>query len=158
MSFDRLDVDATSGRVVVAWTDSGKRNLYVRRWNGSVLGSTKTIVTLNDGTTYKRLSLPAVALTGTTVIGIAYTACSASDCSDGATKGISVRWIESRDAGKTWSGNKTVGSYAASSSRRVNEYPSAVWGGSSRRIVLWTAFSATGTTDRLVVRSGTGTP
>jgi hypothetical protein len=158
VSFNRLDVDATSGRVVVAWTDGAQPNLYLRRWNGSSLGATKTIVALSDASTYKRLSLPAVALTGTSVIGVAYTACSASDCSVGSTKGLAVRWIESRDAGKTWSSNKTVGSYTASSSRRVNEYPSAVWGGSSRRIVLWQAFSASGATDRLVVRSGTGTP
>jgi hypothetical protein len=116
-------------------------------------------VTVTDSTSYKRVGLPAIATAGTTVLGIAYAACSNKDCLISSTQGTSVRWTESRNSGSTWKPSVTVGSYQAASSRRNNEYPSAIWAGSSKRIVAWTAFgTSSGSKQRLLVRTGTGTP
>ena len=148
-----------NGKLAFAWTTSGHRNLFVKQWNGTSLTSRKTIVSLNDATSYKVLYAPAIALAGTSVIGVAYSACTTTSCSLGATKGSSIRWIESRNNGSTWSSNKTVASYTSSSTRRLNEFPSVVMSSSSRRIVSWTAAGASSTSvARVLLRIGTGTP
>jgi hypothetical protein len=148
-----------NGKLAFAWTTGGHRNLYVRQWNGTSLTARKTIVSLNDATTYKVLSSPAIALAGTSVIGVAYSACTTTSCSLGATKGSSIRWIESRNNGSTWSSNKTVASYTASSTRRLNEFPSVVMSSSTRRIVSWTAAGASSSSlARVLIRIGSGTP
>ncbi|HEY3334458.1 MAG TPA: hypothetical protein VGK16_04400 [Candidatus Limnocylindrales bacterium] len=148
-----------SGKFAFAWTTSSRRNLYVKLWNGTSLTSRKTIVSLNDATAYKVLNAPAIALAGSSVIGVAYSACTTTGCSLGSTRGSSIRWIESRNNGSTWSSNKTVASYTASSTRRRNEYPSVVLSSTTRRIIAWTAAGASSSSNaRILLRIGTGTP
>jgi len=148
-----------SGKFAFAWVTGGHRNLYVRMWNGTSLTDRRTIVSLNDATTYKVVHSPAISLAGTSVIGVAYSACTTTTCSLGATKGSSIRWIESRTNGNSWTSSSTIASYTSSSTRRLNEYPSVVMSSSTRRIVSWTAAGASSTsTARVLIRVGSGTP
>jgi hypothetical protein len=154
----KVDGAAASGKVAFAWLE-GDQHIYLRRFNGTTLGSKKAVVTLTNTTTYKNINHLAVAMSGTSVIGVAYNACSALDCSVSSTKGTSIRWAESRDSGAHWTSSTTIGSYTAGTSRRNNEQPSAIWGSSTRRIVSWTSFGTTSAyPERILVRIGTGTP
>jgi len=154
-----LDAGASSGRVAFAWVDGGNRHVYVRRFNGTALGAKKAAVTVSDATGYKRVNSPSITLTGTAILGIAYTACSNTSCSISSTQGTSVRWTESRNSGGTWRSSTTIGSFKVASSRRNNEHPSAIWTSSTRRVVLWGSFgTSSASKDRLLVRTGTGTP
>ncbi|HET7830159.1 MAG TPA: hypothetical protein VFL03_11425 [Candidatus Limnocylindrales bacterium] len=154
----KVDVAAASGKVGFAWL-SGDQHIYLRRFNGTTLGSQRTVVAISNTTTYKNINHIALAMTGTSVLGVAYNACNTTGCTVDSTHGSSIRWTESRDSGVHWTSSKTIGSYATKASRRNNEWPSVVWAGSSKRIVSWNAF---GTSDaypeRIVVRVGTGTP
>jgi hypothetical protein len=155
-SVHNLDAAGLSGKVVFAW--SADTQILVRRWNGSSLAGAKAIVTTTNTTSYKRVSGPSVALSGTSVIGIAYTACTRIDCSVTSTSGRSIRWIESRNAGSSWTASTTIGAWNASASRRENEFPAALWAGPTRRVVSWTAFGATDAyAERSLVRIGDGT-
>lgn len=154
-----IDAAAASGRVAFAWVDGGNRHIYERRFNGTSLGARKTVLGVTDSSPYKRVNSPAIAMTGTAILGIAYTACSNTSCSVSSTQGTSVRWTESRNSGGTWKASTTVGSYQASSSRRNNEHASVLWSSSTRRIVLWGSFgTSSASKDRLLLRIGTGTP
>ena len=83
-----------AGRIAFAWTDTGDRHVYTRIYANGTLGPTRTVVSLNDTTTYKKAHNPAVALAGTARIGVAYSACNTTGCDVGSTKGSSVRWRE----------------------------------------------------------------
>ena len=98
-------------------------------------------------------------MNGTSTIGIAYAACSDASCGTSLTMGESVRWTESRDSGAHWSSGVNVGYWGSSTSRRDNEWPSAIFAGSSKRIVSWTSFGyQPDSPERILVRVGTGTP
>ena len=147
------------GRIAFAWTDTSDRHVYARVYNGGTLGPIRTIVTLSDATTYKKAHNPAVALTGTARIGVAYSACNTTGCDVGSSKGSSIRWLESGNNGTSWTSNTTIGSLATTSSRRINEYPSALYSSSTRRLVSWTAAGQSSTSSyRVVVRLGLGSP
>ena len=83
------------GRLAFAWTDTSARHVYARVYTSGTLGPIRTIVTLSDATTYKKAHNPAVALTGTSRIGVAYSACNTTGCDVGSSKGSSIRWLES---------------------------------------------------------------
>lgn len=155
-----LDAASSSGHLGFAWTDSNNRSLYVRTFNGTTLGATRTVLTLSDATAYKVLHHPSIAMTATSVIGVSYEACTSIDCSaSGAGAGSAIRWVESRNGGATWSKQVTVGSQTASTSRTHNEWSSAIFAGSTGRIVLWSAYgNGSSAIDRQVVRVGTGAP
>lgn len=152
--YDQMDGDAASGRFAFVWNAPSTQALVMRRWNGSALGSPKTIVAVSDVSTYKTVLRPAIAMIGTSVIGVAYTACAAKLCS--VNTGEAVRYQESRDSGASWK-TKTVGPYNDTSSRRANEWPSVVFLSSTRRAVYWNVYGVTAN-DRMVVRVGSGTP
>ena len=116
----KVDGAAASGKVAFAWLE-GDQHIYLRRFNGTTLGSKKRAVTVTNTSTYKNINHIAVAMSGTSVIGVAYNACSALDCSVSSTKGTSIRWAESRDSGAHWASSTTIGSYTAGTSRRNNE-------------------------------------
>lgn len=145
------------GRIAFAFTEADARNVYLRTYNGS-LQPEKTIVSVNDATTYKRVHSPAVALAGSSRVGVAYAACNTSSCAVGTSKGVSIRWLESGNNGGSWTSNKTIGSLATTSSRRINEFPSALYASSTRRLVSWNAVSQGGGAYRVVIRLGLGTP
>ena len=133
--------------------------MYVRLYNNGILGPPRTIVSLTDATTYKRARTPAVALASGVRIGVAYSACNTTACDVGTAKGSSIRWIESFNNGTSWTSNTTIGSLATTSSRRINEYPSALYSSSIRRLVSWTTTGqAPGSNYRLVIRLGLGDP
>ena len=155
---DRVDGAASAGRVAFVWVGGGG-SIHLRRFNGTTLGPKRTVEEFNSSTTYKEANSPAIAMSGASVIGIAYTACSDDSCGDGPTMGKSIRWTESRDSGAHWSPSVNVGYWGSSTSRRNNEWPSAIFAGSSKRIVSWTSFgSAADAPERILVRVGTGTP
>ena len=155
------DASATgrNARIAFSWVDAEARKVYVRLYTNGTLGATKTIVSLTDATTYKRARTPAVALASSSRIGVAYSACNTTACDVGTAKGSSIRWIESVNNGTSWTANTTIGSLVTTSSRRINEYPSALFSSSTRRLVSWTATGqASGSNYRIVIRFGLGEP
>ena len=148
-----------NARIAFSWVDAEARKVYVRVYANGTLGATKTIVSLTDTTTYKRALTSAVALASSSRIGVAYSACNTTACNVGTAKGSSIRWIESGDNGTSWTPTKTIGSLATTSSRRTNEYPSALFSSPTRRLVSWTAAGqASGSNYRIVIRRGLGEP
>ena len=146
------------GRIAFSFTESDARNVYLRVYNGGSLQPEKTIVSVNDATTYMKVHSPAVALAGSSRIGVAYAACNTTGCEVGSSKGVSIRWLESGNNGGSWTSNTTIGSLATTSSRRINEFPSALYASSTRRLVSWTAVSQSGADYRVIIRLGLGTP
>jgi hypothetical protein len=101
---------------------------------------------------------PALALSGTRGLAVAWSACTDQACFASETQGSSVRFRESTTNGATWKAARTVGSFAASPSRRWNDSPSLVLAGSRTRYVTWIASAPTGPDKRAVVRKGVGSP
>ncbi|HEU0242625.1 MAG TPA: hypothetical protein VFQ75_01890 [Candidatus Limnocylindrales bacterium] len=154
----KVDGAGSSGKLAFAWL-TGQQHIYLRRFNGTSLGSTRSVVTVTDSMAYKHINHIAVAMTGTAVIGVAYNACNTLNCTVDSTHGSSIRWTESRDSGAHWTSSRTIASYAAGASRRNNEWPSAIWAGGSKRIVSWNSFgNSSAYPERILVRVGSGTP
>jgi hypothetical protein len=71
---------------------------------------------------------------------------------------VNIRWRESSDNGATWKSTVTIASYAASSSKRLNEFPSVVMTTTPRRYVLYNTANSTFTTYKTFLEVGSGTP
>jgi hypothetical protein len=152
-----ISLAARSGRVALAWIEDGVGG-WVKELSGSSFGSARKFVSFSPTATYKNGYSPSVALYGTSRTGVAWSACTRSDCNASSTAGVNILWRESTDKGATWKTRRTVASYADGSSRRTNQVPSALFTSSTRRIVLWQADNASGTNPHLRIRVGTGTP
>ena len=150
---------ASSGdgsRIALTWVTNA--SLKVKLLKSGIWQSTRTVATFGSSSTDKMDYGPAVALTGNTRIGVAWSACTRADCAGGTTKGVNIRWRESSDNGATWKSTVTVASFAASSSKRLNEYPSVVMTTTPRRYVLYNTASSTFTTYKTYLEVGSGTP
>ncbi|MEO5964405.1 MAG: sialidase family protein [Candidatus Limnocylindrales bacterium] len=135
---------ATTGRVVI--------------WQGGSLGPVRTFASFTSTATYKKGVDMSLALYGTGQVGIAYSACTTTACSRSSTAGINLRLRESLDNGATWKSSTTIAAYSSSSARRSNVHPSLVYASSSRRLVTWIGRPASGSSARVYVKLGTGTP
>ena len=151
---DGLSATARDGRFAFAWTeDDGVR---LRNWSTGGLEDTTTVATLTSDGTYKAAYSTAVALAGTETVGVAFAACRRADCAGGSSTGVDLRWRQSADGGVTWGSASTVASYAAASSRRINDFPSVVMSSTTKRYVMYNALSANFTNYRILLRVGTG--
>jgi len=143
-------------RMALTWANS--TSIKVKVFSGSTWQTTRTVTTFSSGATYKVGYGPAVALTGNTRVGVAWSACTRSDCSGGSTKGVNLRWRESSDNGASWKSTVTLATYSASSSKRFNDYPSVVMTSTPRRYVLYNTASSSFSTYKTILEVGSGTP
>ena len=104
-----------------------------------------------------------MALSGSTGIGVAYSACRQSSCSgsESPAKGIDMVWVESTDNGAHWK-HPTVlglstGTTAIGKQHRLNQYASAVIVG-TKRYVIFDAFAGNYSKGSQLLRIGSGTP
>ena len=151
-----LSAAGSTGRVALAWAqDSGvKAKLY----RNAAWGSTKTIASFSSTGTYKTGYGTSITMAGTARVGIAWSSCTRLDCSAGSTKGVNIRWRESTDNMASWKSPALIASYTASTSRRINDYPTAIMSSTPTRWIMYTVLSASQSTYSLVVEVGRGTP
>ena len=151
-----LSAAGSSGRVALAWAqDSG---IKARQYRNAEWGSTKTVATFSSTGTYKTGYGPSITMAGTARVGVAWSSCTRSDCSASSTKGVNVRWRESTDNMANWKSPALIASYTASTSRRINDYPTAIISSKPTRWIMYNVLSASQSTYSLVVEVGRGTP
>lgn len=151
---DGLSASARSNRFAFAWAQGS--GIKVRFWTAGTWGSTRTVATVTPTGTYKYAYGTAVALTSTSTVGVAWAACRRLDCAGTSTSGVDLRWRESPDDGATWMSPLTVASYAASTARRINDFPSIVMPIPTKRFVMFNALSANGSKYEVLLRIGSG--
>ena len=152
---DGLSAAGKGGRFAFAWTEDNGVKLRMWSTNGG-LDPTRTVASVSSDGTYKAAYSTAVALAGEDTVGVAFAACRRADCGGGASTGVDLRWRQSGNDGSTWGSASTVGSYAASSSRRINDFPSAVMSSTTKRYVTFTGLNKSFTSYRIFLRVGTG--
>jgi hypothetical protein len=152
---DGLSAAARNGRFAFAWTEDD--GVKLRMWSTSGdLETTSTVATVSSDGTYKAAYSTAVALAGTDTVGVAFAACRRADCAGGSSTGVDLRWRQSGNDGSTWGSASTVASYAASSARRINDFPSVVMSSATKRYLMFSALNASFTSYRVLLRVGTG--
>jgi hypothetical protein len=150
-----LSAAAKGDRFAFSWQDSGR--VRVRLWTSAGgLGTASTVATFSDTGTYKNGYSTAVALTGDATIGVAFGACRRADCTGSSSTGVDLRWRQSGNDGDSWGAASTVGSYAVSSERRMNDFASVVMTSASKRYVMFNTANPTFGKFRIVLRAGTG--
>jgi hypothetical protein len=151
-----LSAAGSTGRVALAWAqDSGiKAKLYRNgAWDGA-----KTVASFSSTSTYKSGYGTSIAMAGSARVGVAWSACTRADCSAGSTKGVNIRWRESTDNGSTWKSPALIASYTASTSRRFNDYPTALMSSKPTRWIMYNVSNAALTSFSTLVEVGRGTP
>ena len=152
-STDIPAVAASGSRAAVAWTDGS--SAVVRTWAGGAWSTPKATV-LPAGATYTQTYGPAIALSGATGVGVAWSGCVTACTSWSSATRANLVWSESKDGGASWFAGQVIGSSAASTARRYNDYPSILWPSATVRHVLWNAGTAGTNNYRIVLRTGTG--
>ena len=151
-----MSAAGSTGRVALAWAqDSGiKAKLY----RNAAWGSTRTVASFSSTGTYKTGYGTSITMAGTARVGVAWSSCTRSDCSASSTKGVNVRWRESTDNMANWKSPALIASYTSSTSRRINDYPTAIISSKPTRWIMYNVLSASQSTYSLVVEVGRGTP
>lgn len=152
-STDLPAVAALGSRAAVAWTDGA--SAVVRTWSAGAWSAPQS-TGMPTGAAYTHSYGPAVALSGTAGIGVAWTGCVTPCESWTSATRANLVWSESRDGGASWFGGQVIGSSSASTARRYNDYPSILWPSATVRHVLWNAGTAGTNSYRIVLRTGTG--
>jgi hypothetical protein len=153
-----MGMAAKGDRVAVAVTSEASS--WMRVWKA---GTWKPISRFAghdpSGTgTYRAAYGPAVALAGTSTVGVSWSACRRASCAGSSSYGVDVRYRESADNGATFKSPQTIASYATSTSRRINDFPSLLMTSTSRRVITYNTASASYSTYRVLVEVGKGTP
>ena len=146
-------VAATGSRAAVAWTDG--TSAIVRTWAAGAWSAPKATIA-PAGATYTDTYSPAIALNGTTGVGVAWTGCVTACTSWSSATRANLVWSESKDDGASWFAGQVIGSSGSSSARRYNDYPSVLWPSATRRHVIWNAGTAGTNSYRIVMRTGLG--
>lgn len=148
-------IATAAGRVGVAWAAAD--GVKVRIWKASTWGSVRTVGIPTAGRPYEDVWWPALALSGTSGVGIAFPSCWA-DCDEGTSAmRTDLLWAESKNNGVAWYAPQLLVSAASSSSRRVNYDPSIAWYGTTRA-VSWTGETPGTISYRVYLRTGIGAP
>jgi hypothetical protein len=151
-----LSAAATSGRLALAWAQPS--GIKARLYRNAAWQPTKTVASFSSTATYKTGYGTSITMAGTARVGVAWSACTRSDCSAGSTKGVNIRWRESTDNLASWKSPALIASYTASTSRRINDYPTAIISSKPTRWIMYNVLSANQPTYSLVVEVGRGTP
>jgi hypothetical protein len=152
-STDIPAVAALGSRAAVAWTDGS--SAVVRTWTAGAWSAPKSTGT-PTGAGYTQTYGPAIALSGSAGMGVAWTGCVTPCESWTSATRADLIWSESKDGGASWFAGQVIGSSATSSARRYNDYPSILWPSATVRHVLWNAGTAGTNYYRIVLRTGTG--
>ena len=149
-----LSATAKDGRFAFAWMEAA--GVKVRLWTSAAgLGTTRTAASFSGTGTYKNGYSTAVALAGTSTVGVAFGACRRADCTGSSSTGVDLRWRQSGNDGSTWGAASTVGSYSVSSERRMNDYASVVMTSAKKRYVMFNIGNPSFEKFRVVLRVGT---
>lgn len=152
---DGLSIAAKGGRVAFGWADGD--GVQVAPWtSGGGLGTPSTAATFGDTETYKTAYSTAVALAGTSTVGVAFGGCRRADCAGGSSTGVDLRWRQSANGGTSWGTASTIASYSVSPERRINDFPSVVMTSATKRYVLFNIANPNITKFRIMLRVGTG--
>jgi hypothetical protein len=142
-----------SGRAAVAWPTDAGIDLRVR--TGSGWGPVRHLAPPDNGKPYDSEYAAAIALNGTTRVGVAWTACwSACDTNDFQAD---LAWAETADNGASWYATQLVGP-ASSSAYHINDGAAVIWPGTGRRTIMWNGYTPGTASTRMYVRSATGAP
>lgn len=144
-------VQALGTRIAFSWDIVGA--IKLRLWQSGAWGSTRTVDSFSSAATYKDGLRSAVALVGSTGVGLAY-----SGCRDVGCTRSDLLWRESTDNGATWKPRKLLQDSVSSTTRQLNEWPSVAWDGASKRYVLFNSAPEGYATYRLRITVGTGSP
>jgi hypothetical protein len=131
-----LAATARGGRVAFAWIepeDAGS----LRIWKNGTLGPARQFRALGAGHPDLKAFEPAIALAGTSRVGVSYSVCITDACNEEG--GADIQWRESVDNGATWKARVIVGSHTASDTRLFNASPSVLFPSAGKRIVLFNA-------------------
>jgi hypothetical protein len=151
-----LSAAGSTGRVALAWAQSS--GIKAKLYRNAAWESTKTVASFSSTATYKTGYGTSITMAGTARVGVAWSSCTRSDCSAGSTKGVNLRWRESTDNMTNWKIPALIASYTASTSRRINDYPTAIISSKPTRWIMYNVLSANQSTYSLVVKVGRGTP
>jgi hypothetical protein len=151
-----LSAAGSTGRVALAWAQQS--GIKTRLYRNGAWGSTKTVASFSTTSTYKTGYGTSITMAGTARVGIAWSSCTRSDCTAGSTTGVNLRWRESTDNMASWKSPALIASYTASTSRRINDYPTAIISSKPTRWIMYNVLSANQSTYSLVVEVGRGTP
>ena len=135
-----LSAAGSTGRVALAWAQAS--GIKAKLYRNAAWGSTKTVASFSPTATYKTGYGTSITMAGTARVGVAWSSCTRSDCSAGSTKGVNVRWRESTDNMANWKSPALIASYTASTSRRINDYPTAIISSKPTRWIMYNALSA----------------
>ncbi len=145
-SMDGASVAALGSRVAFAWTDLnsyGSGAARLRVWEAGAWKTTapRTVsaASFSPSGFYKLGYDPAVALVGTSGVGVAWSACRRPDCSDSATSllGIDLLYRESANNGGTWKPQVIVGNSAETNLRRVHDGADIEWASATKRYIAY---------------------
>jgi hypothetical protein len=158
------DVAVLGSRVAFVWRD-GPVRLMVS--TAGVWGPSRDLP-MSDGYAEESQATPAVALFGSTSVGIAYSStrtgavvpaaersflrADTTQHVDDVVRSEDLIWRESLDDGATWAPSDVLAK--ATSQRAVNDEPSIAWRTATRPYVLWNGWTPTTLSYRLYVRAG----
>lgn len=136
-----IHAHALGTRVGFVWITNG--GVIARIWQDGTWQAARTVSTFSVNGTYKAGYGTAIALAGTSGIGVSWADCRRTDCTATSTSpivGVDLAWKESSTNGLRWNAKATLARLdPETESWRINDWPSIVWSNSSRRHVLWNA-------------------
>ena len=135
-----MSAAGSTGRVALAWAQAS--GIKAKQYRNAAWGSTKTVASFSATGTYKTGYGTSITMAGTARVGVAWSSCTRSDCSAGSTKGVNIRWRESTDNMANWKSPALIASYTASTSRRINDYPTAIISSKPTRWIMYNVLSA----------------
>ena len=112
------------GRFAVSWAQDEGVRVRLRR-NGD-WGPTRRVASFGASATYRNGYGTAVALAGSSRVGVAWSACTRASCGGSSSQGVDVRWRESANNGGAWKDPVKIASHNADNHQRINDYPSVV--------------------------------
>jgi hypothetical protein len=151
-----LSAAGSTGRVALAWAQASGIKARLHRNGG--WGSTSTVATFSSTGTYRDGYGTSITMAGTARVGVAWSTCTKVGCPAGSTYGVNVRWRESTDNMGSWKSPALIASYTTSTSRRTNDYPTAIISSKPTRWIMYNAFNAAATASSVLVEVGRGTP
>ena len=154
-----LGIAAKGDRIALAMASEAGSSLYL--WQAGSWKRERGFASHDPSGTsrYKAAYGLAVALSGTSTVAVAWSACRrTSKCTAGSTYGVDLLWRESSDNLKSLKATVAVALYSAGSTRRYNEFASVLMPSPSRRLITYTSSPASGATSRLYIEIGKGTP
>ncbi len=148
-SIGSAGIAARGSRIAVTWTTGD--DVVVRERIGATWAAPVVVASLDpaaDSVPYA----PAVSLQDPHRVAVAW-----AEETDSPSN-VDLRWSESADDGGHWFQPETLWSHAATSARRVNDWPSIVWPSAGTRYVVWNGSTYGTNSYRLFLRKGAGTP